>query len=252
MRKYDEFLFLKVFILSLFLFTHNSFAHFEFSPISSSLTTTGKGSHSIAQVINRSNETVPVILKITQRKLLENGEEDRPETNDMVVFPNQFLLAPKETKTVKISWLGPEKLDYEQAYRIIVEEVPVDFQAKGQGRGAVRIMINYVGSIYVNSEPTDSNLRLEKVESLKNNLQQISLLFSNEGNAHAILKSPFIELTAKANGRLVERKINFDRTQLVTVEGKNVLARSKLRINITRPLSIQGYDSFDWKFSYEK
>ncbi|MBC7711866.1 MAG: molecular chaperone [Rhizobacter sp.] len=227
-------------------------AHFEFSPISISLTTTGKSSHSIAQVINRSNEAVPIIVKVTQRKLLENGQEDRPDTSEVTAFPNQFLLSPKETKTIKISWQGEEKIATEQAYRIIVEEVPIVFTAKNQDRGAVRIMINYVGSIYVNSDATEPNLKLEKVESLSEDKKKLSLLFSNDGSAHAILKSPSIELIAKSVGNLAEKKITLDKTQLVLVEGKNVLAKSKLRINIVRPQDLQGYDSFEWKFSYDK
>ncbi len=240
------------FCLFFFFMIQSAFAHFEFSPITISMTTSGKSSHSIAQVINRSNETLPIIIKVTERKLLENGNEDRPETKELTVFPNQFLLAPKETKMIKISWQGNQKIPNEQSYRIIVEEVPVEFSPSAQGRGSVRIMINYVGSIYVNSDSTTPKLNLDKIEILKNEHDKLSLLFNNVGTSHAIIKNPVIELTAKKLSQNLVKKITLEKKQLELINGKNVLAKSLLRINIPIPNELIGYDGFEWNFTYEK
>lgn len=245
---------LYVVILILFVFIQSSIAlaHFEFSPITISLSTTGKGNHAIAQVVNRESFPVPIVIRVTERKLLENGEEDRPDTTEVAVFPSQFLLEAKESKSVKVSWQGGESVPNEKAYRIIVEEVPVEFTAKTANRGAVRILINYVGSVYVNSEKTEGNLILEKVESSTEDNKSLSMLFTNKGNGHVILKSPSIELTAKASAGLPEKKYLFDKTTLTQAEGKNILALSKLRVKIPKPNDLVGYSDFEWKFTYEK
>ncbi len=216
-----------------------------------SLSTSGKGSHAIAQVINRENFQVPIIIRVTERKLLENGEEDRPDTADLAVFPSQFLLEPKESKSIKISWQGGETLPNEKAYRIIVEEVPVEFNAKTANKGAVRILINYVGSIYVNSDKTEGNLVLEKIDS-KEDSKFLTFLFNNSGSAHTVIKSPSIELTAKATSSLPEKKLLLEKNILAPAEGKNVLALSKLKVKIPFPVELNGYENFEWKFNYEK
>ncbi len=233
------------------IFASNAKANFEFSPITMSLTTSGKGSHSIAQVVNREATAVPIVIRITERKLLENGDEERPDTNEIAVFPSQFLLEPKESKSIKITWQGEEKLPAEKAYRIIVEEVPVEFSAKTANAGAVKILINYVGSIYVNSDKTDGDLALEKIDS-KEDPKAIVLSFNNKGTAHVILKSPKIELIAKGASGLPDKKMLLEKSTLGLAEGKNVLALSKLKIKIPKPSELQGYDNFDWKFTYEK
>jgi len=239
------------FVLIVCVLSSKANATFEFSPITLSLTTTGKTNHAIAQVINRDSTPVPIVIRVTERKQLVNGEEERPDTNDIAVFPSQFLLDPKETKSIKISWQGGETLPAERAYRIIVEEVPVEFSAKSADRGAVRILINYVGSIYVNSDKTSGDLVLESVSGAQDN-KTLNLLFSNKGTAHTFLKAPSIELTAKAINGLPEKKITLEKKTLEAAEGKNILASSKLMIKIPRPAELKGYESFDWKFSYEK
>lgn len=239
------------FIFFVFVLSTKVNAHFEFSPITLSLTTTGKTNHAIVQVINRESFPIPIMIRVTERKQLENGEEDRPDTSEIAVFPSQFLLDPKETKSIKVSWQGGETLPAEKAFRIIVEEVPVEFSAKSADRGAVKILINYVGSIYVNSDKTAGELVLESVNGTEDK-KSIGLLFANKGTAHAFLKSPSIELTAKAINGLPEKKITLEKKSLESAEGKNVLASSKLMIKIPRPAELKGYETFDWKFSYEK
>jgi len=238
-------------VLLLAVFAQQANANFEFSPITMSLTTSGKGSHSIAQVVNREANAVPIVIRVTERKLLESGEEERPDTNDIAVFPSQFLLEPKESKSIKITWQGEEKLSAEKAYRIIVEEVPVEFSAKTANAGAVKILINYVGSIYVNSDKTDGDLSLEKIDS-KEDPKSIVLSFNNKGTAHVIIKSPKIELTAKGTGGLPDKKMLLEKNALGLAEGKNVLALSRLKIKIPKPNELQGYENFDWKFTYDK
>lgn len=239
-----------LFIFFLFLIKP-ALAHFEFSPITISLTTSGKTNHSIAQVINRESVAVPIVIRVTERKLLENGEEERPDTSDIAVYPSQFLLDPKESKSVKISWLGGETLPSEKAYRIIVEEVPVEFSARTANRGSVRILINYVGSVYVNSEKTDGDLVLEKVDGGEDK-KFLSFLFINKGKGHAFLKSPSVELIAKATDKMAERKILLEKKYFESTEGKNILALSSLRVKIAKPADLYGYEKFEWKFTYEK
>ena len=244
-------------LMTLFLLVFSAFfagdavANFEFSPITMALSTTGKGSHTIAQVVNRETTAVPIVIRVTERKLLENGDEERPDTNDIAVFPSQFLLEPKESKSIKITWQGEEKVPAEKAYRIIVEEVPVEFSAKSANAGAVKILINYVGSIYVNSDKTDGDLVLEKVDG-KEDPKFMTLSFNNKGTAHTIIKAPSIELVAKGSGGLPDKKLLLDSKTLNLAEGKNVLALSRLKVKIPKPNDLQGYENFDWKFTYEK
>lgn len=226
-----------------------TFAKFEFSPITILLQTTGKNNHVIAQVVNRDNSQVPIMIRVTDRKQLENGEEERADTNDIAVFPSQFILEPKESKSIKVFWQGGEKVDLEKSYRIIVEEVPVEFSAKSADKGAVRIFINYVGSVYVNSEVTDHELVLESVKPDKVNME---LSFFNKGKGHGLLRSPKIEITAKSSGNLPEKKYTLDKKDIASFEGKNILAQSRLKFKIPTPKELMGREDIIWTFTYEK
>jgi len=239
-----------ILLLLMVFFSGTVDAHFEFSPITMSLSTIGKGTHAIAQVSNKENFQVPIVVRVTERKLLENGEEERPETNDIAVFPSQFLLEPKETRSIKITWQGDEKLAAEKAYRIFVEEIPVEFSAKTANRGAVKILINYIGSIYVNSDKTDGDLVLNSINSEDG--KNLNFQFVNKGTSHVIIKSPSIELTAKSTGKLPGKKLILDKLFLSSAEGKNVLALSKLNIKIPTPSELNGYENFEWKFTFDK
>lgn len=229
-------------------------ASFTFTPISANLSTTGKERALVAQVVNTGKEKIPVLIHIFKRTLSEDGKEVRNPTEDLSVFPSQFTLAPKERKNVQIVWRGAADLDFEQAYRCLVEELPIDFSPRAQNAGNIRILLNYDAALYVNSRPGAADLKLTSVEPVEQG-KRLKLTLANIGDAHAVTTKPEIGLKCadqESSGASKEDFYFLKGDALKSFSGKNFLARSQLVAKVAIPPKLQKCTRFAWVFSGEK
>lgn len=222
-------------------------ASFQFSPIVAELGTTGPTSTYLAKLVGDPSLDTPILIRISERNMDESGQEIQKPSKDIEVFPSQFILPAKTEKYVRVVWKGVKELPFEKAYRIHVEQPPVDLVPQKAGKGSVKILINYTGSIYVSSKEELPDVKLTELKTgpVKNKL---SVILENSGNAHLIVSRPEIEVSC---GKVQQTsKVVLKGDALKNLESKNLLAKTKLQTTIDAPKEIKNCDDLKWSFKY--
>jgi fimbrial chaperone protein len=145
-----------IFILLVTL-PQTTWASFDFSPVITSVAPSGAQSTTSFTVSNDNDTKLPVQLYIVHRKPDIDGKEEYKETPDIdelfQVYPSQLILAPKEKRTVRVSWVGDPNPKTELAFRIIAEEMPFSVEDPNKvytkAVAEVKLASKYVGSLYV-------------------------------------------------------------------------------------------------------
>lgn len=233
------------FITLLFSFTAS--ANFEFSPIEARLQTEGQSSSIMAKIKSQVDKDVPVVVKVMARGLSEDGSEVRTATTDLAAFPQQFILKAKEERFIKILWKGPKTLDHEQAYRVLVENVPVDLTKEQVGKASIKIQINYAASFYVSSKPGIANVSITSVAKDKSG-KNLDLKFENTGDAHLVIARPEMDLSCE---NAADKKIILKGPTIQKLEGINLLAKTKMNTSISVPNELTKCSAFKWAFRYK-
>lgn len=78
-------------------------------------------------VINNTNGAERVVeITLYARSQDEKGKEQRVPSKDFFIIPRQVKLLAGQHQTIKLIWQGSRELLKEQAYRLIVEQLPID------------------------------------------------------------------------------------------------------------------------------
>jgi fimbrial chaperone protein len=223
-----------------------SWASFEFSPINMELTTSGASSVKLVKVKNKINKPVAVKIRVSQRIQNLDGTESRPETDEIKIFPFQVMLKPGESRIVKVSWVGEKDLLSEKSFRILAEQVPVEFAPEKAPVNNINILTNYSGTIYVFSKadllPVVTALSLEK----KSN--QFLLHLKNSGTKRKLLRKVGLEITCKQEK---DKKHILPKQSLGEIEGHNILSSSEIKYPIDIPLNLRACEVDKWNFTHD-
>ena len=203
-----------------------AFGSFDFAPIIATLTPTGSGASASFIIQNADDTKLPVQVSLVHRDPDFEGKEDLKETPDIddlfQIYPAQIILAPKEKRTVRITWIGDPKPKRELAFRMIAEELPIDLEENktySKPVAKVRIATKYVGSLYVG--PAGARAQLMATAAPTEDKQpKLALEIQNLGTAHKVLANMQLKLTPSAGGADYE----FSKTDLQSFNTQNVLA----------------------------
>lgn len=78
-------------------------------------------------VINNTNGEERVVeITLFARSQNEKGQEVRAPSKDFFIVPRQTKILAGQHQTVKLIWQGSSELLKEQAYRLIIEQLPID------------------------------------------------------------------------------------------------------------------------------
>jgi len=211
---------------------------FQLLPISRTFSPTGSGSTQSYQVINDTQEKLAVEVSIVERQIDIAGQESHKQAaDDFLIYPPQILLNPGESQTVRVTWLGEPKPSKELAYRLIAEQLPINLgkpqDNQSQPVGAVKLLMRYLGSIYIRPTNVKQNVVLETVEPLqgKNDEKQLAITLHNQGTAHAVLKNLHLQLSAAGQKLMV----NLKGEQLAAMNNAVILSGNKRRFIIPHP-----------------
>jgi fimbrial chaperone protein len=198
---------------------------FRFSPLVMEFEPSGSGAHKTYRVENDGD--VPNAIQITMvRRLVDaNGKESLPEEeDDFVVFPPQMVLQPGETRSIRVQWVGDPTPPAELAYRIIAEQLPVDFESETSQSSGISLVIRYAGSVYIAPPGIHSDLSVSgEVAEMEDGTSGLKLIFRNPGTSHIILRQLKLSLTAAtAKTGLVKKVLEPD--QLDGIRSENILA----------------------------
>ncbi len=231
--------FAPIFIL---LYSGLASASFEFGPIVANLTPSGPGASMAYQATNSSNGKVAVQISIVAREPDLKGEEVYKES-DLVdeqfkIFPAQLILAAGEVRTVRITYVGPQKLKSEASFRVLAEELPVDLEDpnKKQTKAVARINITtkYVGSLYVTPIGAEPKIEIDAKPSTGSKTTKLLLTIKNTGLAHQLIKNPTLKIQPPNGAALIQ----LSGSDIKELSGQNILAGKTRTIEVAWPKGV--------------
>ena len=206
-------------------------------PLSHTFSTSVAGRVRTFQVTNTQEQRISVRIRMTTRDQTVDGTEDRrPADDQWLIFPRQITLEPGASQAVRVQYTGSADVDVERAYRIIAEQLPIDF-SEGQARSGINVLFRYEGSVYVRPEGAEPDVVLAEASRrfIDGDFRGILLRFENRGRSHAILNDLTITLQLlNADGEVLDAVV-LEEDQLSVVGGTNLLAGRALEQLISLP-----------------
>lgn len=163
-------------------------AAYSLSPMVAELTAEGREASRNFLVQNPADAAVPLQVSMFQRSLDVDGHETRVKTDDFQFFPAQFVLKPGESRNIRVSYQGPRELETERAYRLVVEQLPVELKKPEKKSAQVQLdfTMSFVASVYVTAKAAGpAKLRIEAFRPLSKTAAELQLV--NEGKTHLLL-----------------------------------------------------------------
>lgn len=222
-------------VLASTVITQSTWA-FSLSPMSVSLSPSGKGNSTSFILDNNGPEKIAVQVSMAKREVSVDGTERNPDADDeFIVYPSQLVLEPNDKRTVRVTWAGDLKPMRELAYRIIAEQLPVDTtRPEKKERGLIKMLLRYLGSVYITPPGANAKIELDRIEPIashdKKKTPHLALYLVNSGTAHAIIKRAKLKITRPGSAPL---ELGWD--ALKELDGQNVLASSKRRFELAWP-----------------
>ena len=166
-----------------------------------------------------SNPTAkPVAVDISVLRVLDtdNNKEQREKTDKVSYYPSQFVLKPRETKNIRVKYMGSKLPDIEEVYRVIAKELDIDVSDKkekiatGGVKAEIRMRFTYEGLLLVKQPTTEVKLAIESFKELESSETErgVSIQIKNSGTASDVPH---------------DGVYNF----LVTIKGKEYLLKNK-------------------------
>jgi fimbrial chaperone protein len=208
---------------------------FRLVPMREEFDPAGRGANRAFRVENDGNETVAIQISMLKREITLEGQElTTPADEEFIVYPPQFLLEPRQAQTIRVKWIGDANPARELAYRIVAEQLPVNFSKHPTGGAKVNLLVRYVGSIYIVPKTATPEISLESVRMRMNAdlSRSLELTFSNTGTKHDVLRN--LRLRLQSGGQTVE----LGPEQLEGVSGENLLSGSRRRFTIPWPVGL--------------
>ncbi len=198
------------------------------------------------KVTNDSTQQIAVAIKALTRTIDETGKEtNEPADSQFLIFPSRVVLQPGASQNVKLQYKGVTTISRESAYRVVAEQLPIDF-TKSTSSG-VNIMLRYVAALYV--APAKVNVKLvlaTAVGAVKNGKNGIEITLKNEGNRHALLYNTLIRITQSSGSPPLE----ISGEPLSEIEGQNILALSTRKFFVPWEPAVMGA-TYEGAFSAE-
>lgn len=204
---------------------------FKLVPISMNFEPSGRGANRNFRLENPSDAAVAVQISIVKREMDIDGKETYlPADSDFTVFPPQTVLQPNQNQTLRVMWLGKTKSAKELNYRILAEQLPIGLDKEKQSESKIKIVIRYLGSIYVIPKGAKPRVVVDSVgQEKKGDKTNLVITLNNLGNAHALLRD--LKLRLSIDNKVVE----LTGPQLKGMDAENVLSQQKRRFVIPCP-----------------
>ena len=206
-------------LLAALMLSHvGSAAAFKLTPIEAEFAA-GRQAVQTFKIENPGTQPVAIEITVHQRAMaLDGSDQLTPAPDDFTVFPNQIVLQPGQTQSVRVQWQGQDVPATEKAYRLQAEQLPIDIGSDATERSGLRLMVKYMASLYV--RPTDPAALLSaSISTADREGQKVAIVrLRNDGNAHAVVQAQMVGITAGTT------RVEFNDLQREAVHGKNVLA----------------------------
>ena len=196
-------------------------------PMVFELATSGSKSTTSLRVNN--NKSAPLTIEVVPSKISldKTGNETRtPAEDDFLIYPPQTILQPGKTQVIKVKYIGDPTIDASQAYRISVNQVPVNLGLDESS--SLGLLLNFNTLANVVPEKAKSELSVTSIENGKDGNWVVTI--QNSGNRFARLSQT--QWTASSTSSPGNKK-SFKKEEVNNmIEKKLILPNSTLTTNI--------------------
>jgi fimbrial chaperone protein len=226
MRSYKNILsisgtYIKIFLLSVvltkLLLSPNVYAGISVSPLSATIKD-GR-SHLLTVINTDQNKPIAIRVKALEWQLDQQGRDIRSPTNDLILFPMQFILPAGSRRSIRVAPRDHVAPDIERSYRVMVQEVPVDLQGENEIRTGVRLITSYATAFYIAPLRPLSKL---VIKDLTITQHQLNFTLLNNGNAHTHLHELSIMILQDNKEYLIDKP-----EALKDIYNENILANGQ-------------------------
>jgi fimbrial chaperone protein len=191
---------------------------FKMTPIEAEFSA-GRQAMQTFKIENPGTQPVAIELTVHQRGMATDGSDVLTAAPDaFTVFPDQIVLQPGQTQSVRVQWLGQDVPATEMAYRLQAEQLPIDIGSDAGERSGLRLLVKYMASLYVRPDDPAAALSASIAEGEREGRRVAIVRLRNEGNAHVVIQEPMLSITAGG------APVAFTEAQRDAIHGKNVLA----------------------------
>lgn len=205
---------------------------FRLVPIEMEFEPSGRNATQIFRVENEGNEPVAIEVRVEKRAMDRNGEDILTEAyDDWVVFPEQIILNPKETQSIRVQYVGNATIATEQPYRLIADQLPVDIGRGPAQGGQVRLLVRYVAALYVMPAGVGPDVQVDTAGPTggPGGAGMLELVLTNRGTSRQVLLDPVVTLQAGA------QSLKLTGEALTGLAGENLLAGTTRRFLVPWP-----------------
>jgi len=191
--------------------------------MTTSISPTGAAAVITYKVTNESDVQTAVSIKVTTRTIDASGvESNEPADKLFLVFPARVVLKPNSSQNVKVQYRGNPAISAEAAYRVIAEQLPIDF-SKSTASG-VNILLTYVAALYVTPKNVEPHLVFGSATGMElDGKQGLIVTVRNAGTKHALISNPLIRINQSSGTAPLE----IAGESLAGIDGQNLLALSE-------------------------
>lgn len=216
------------------LFSGTGIWAFNFEPITMDFEPAGRGANRTFRVENNGREPIAVRISMMTREMNLDGSDKNADAQDyFLVYPSQIVLQPGAFQAVRVQWKGPSTVNTEQAYRIIAEQLPVNFGEEDKAGGSINIMFRYIGSVYVVPPKASPDINVDSAGPIFDDagIKKLEIVCTNAGNAHTILQDLRIYIN--------KGELELAGDSLSGMNGENILAGATRRFLLDWPEQLQ-------------
>ena len=166
-------------------------------PVVIDLQTAGRSMSQVIQVENTFATPLPVELTIQELELTPDGvKQTGKDPGDLLVFPPQAIIAPGQTQTFRVQYVGDPGLAKSKHYYVTVAQLPVKLP---EGQSAIQILYNF--QVLISVSPAGVKPKIE--------VQSASITQTPDGKSVPIVtvvnQSPAHGYLSNGHLRIVER-----------------------------------------------
>lgn len=227
-------------IAALFASAFTRAAAFELSPIVVQLEPRGPGSARNLVVNNTQSDPIALLIEVYARSADDHGQELRtPDYDSFVITPPQLVVEPSTSQAIRVQWIGSPDIEREQAFRIIVRQLPIRFVSENRDnefQADVAVAYRYEAAVYVAPSQSDPLAELISSEAVTDDVgrRMLRLTIASKGRRRAILDQPSLQITS-ATGNSVD----LSGERVGALQMKNILSGTQAVVDVPWPDEIE-------------
>ena len=211
---------------------------YDLKPMVIQLRPSGNGSSATAVITNTHEVPIAIELRAYRREQQPDGTDKlTPEDKDVIVNPPQMVISPKASQSFSVQWVGDPRPDRELAYRVVSDQLPIQFKkvSRNDRTADITMKYRYEMALYVEPDGTKPLARIVSAEAVsgKDGAKQLVLKIRSDGNMRAILDRPVVDLSASGGS-----KVRLEGESAKELQGLNILPGVERVVKITAPAGV--------------